>query len=37
MCKVLKRAKTIEVPGVGHAPSLMEAEALGAIKEFFVI
>ena len=37
MCKVLKRAKTVEVSGVGHAPSLMEAEALGAIKEFFEI
>ena len=23
MCKVLKRAKTVEVPGVGHAPSLI--------------
>jgi pimeloyl-ACP methyl ester carboxylesterase len=37
MCKVLKRAKTVEVPGVGHAPSLMEPEALGAIKELFGI
>ena len=37
MCKVLKRAKVVEVPGVGHAPSLMEAEALGALKEFFGI
>jgi esterase len=35
MCKVLKRAKVVEVPGVGHAPSLTEAEALGTIKEFF--
>ena len=35
MCKVLKRAKAVEVPGVGHAPSLMEAEALAAIKELF--
>jgi pimeloyl-ACP methyl ester carboxylesterase len=37
MCKVLKRAKVVEVPGVGHAPSLTEAESLGAIKEFFGI
>jgi len=37
MCKVLKRATTVEVPGVGHAPSLIEADALGAIKEFFGI
>ena len=37
MCKVLKRAKVVEVPGVGHAPSLTEVGALGAIKEFFGI
>jgi esterase len=37
MCKVLKRAKVVEVPGVGHAPSLIEVEALGAIKELFGI
>jgi esterase len=37
MCKVLKRAKVVEVPGVGHAPSLTEAEALAAIGEFFAI
>jgi esterase len=35
MCKVHKRAKTVEVPGVGHAPSLTEPESLAAIKEFF--
>jgi esterase len=35
MCTVHKRAKVVEVPGVGHAPSLMETESLGAIKEFF--
>ena len=35
MCTVHKRAKVVEVPGVGHAPSLTEVEALGAIKEFF--
>ena len=37
MCKVLKRAKVVEVPGVGHAPSLTEVESLGAIEEFFAI
>jgi pimeloyl-ACP methyl ester carboxylesterase len=35
MCKVNKQAKTVEVPGVGHAPSLTEPEALSAIKQFF--
>jgi len=35
MCMVHKRAKAVEVPGVGHAPSLTEAESIGAIKEFF--
>ncbi len=35
MCTVHKRAKAVEVPGVGHAPSLTEAESIGAIKEFF--
>ena len=35
MCKVLKRARVVEVPGVGHAPSLTEAVSLGAINEFF--
>jgi len=35
MVKVLKRAKVVEVPGVGHAPSLTEPESLGEIKEFF--
>jgi pimeloyl-ACP methyl ester carboxylesterase len=34
MCNVLRNAKLVEVPGVGHAPSLVEAEALSAIKEF---
>jgi pimeloyl-ACP methyl ester carboxylesterase len=37
MCKVLKHAKVVEVPGVGHAPSLTEVESLGAIREFFGI
>lgn len=34
MCTVHRMAKTVEVPGVGHAPSLTEPAALGAIKEF---
>jgi pimeloyl-ACP methyl ester carboxylesterase len=37
MCKVNKQAKTVEVPGVGHAPSLTEPESLAAIKEFFAL
>jgi len=37
MCRVHKQAKAVEVPGVGHAPSLTEVEALGAIKEFFAM
>ena len=37
MCTVHKRTKVVEVPGVGHAPSLTEAESLGAIKEFFAV
>ncbi len=35
MCKVHNRATSIEVPHVGHAPTLTEPEALAAIKEFF--
>ncbi|MGA7873751.1 MAG: alpha/beta hydrolase [Candidatus Binatus sp.] len=35
MCRVHKQAKAVEVPGVGHAPTLTEVEALAAIKEFF--
>ena len=37
MCQVHKRAKVVEVPGVGHAPSLTEPESLAAIKEFFAL
>lgn len=33
MCQVLRNATTIEVPGVGHAPSLTEPESLAAIKQ----
>jgi pimeloyl-ACP methyl ester carboxylesterase len=35
MCAVLPQMITVaEVPGVGHAPSLLEPEALSAIKQF---
>ncbi len=34
MCQVLKGVRLVEVPSVGHAPSLAEPEALGAIREF---
>jgi esterase len=37
MCTVHRRAKTVEVPGVGHAPSLTEVESLAAIKDFFAV
>jgi hypothetical protein len=35
MCAVLPELTTVvEVPGLGHAPSLLEPEALTAIKQF---
>lgn len=35
MCAVLPQlSRVVEVPGVGHAPSLLEPEALAAIKQF---
>jgi pimeloyl-ACP methyl ester carboxylesterase len=34
MCRVLKNVRLVEVPGVGHAPSLVEPESIGAIREF---
>jgi len=34
MCLVLKDVRLVEVPGVGHAPSLGEPAALEAIREF---
>jgi esterase len=37
MCQVLKGVRLVEVPGVGHAPSLVEPEALTAIREFLAI
>lgn len=35
MRNVLPSAKLVEVPGVGHAPSLVEPASLAAIREFF--
>ncbi len=37
MKTVLRDVKSVEVPGVGHAPTLIEPEALAAIKEFLGI
>ncbi len=34
MCRVLTGVRLAEVPGVGHAPSLVEPESLRAIDEF---
>jgi esterase len=34
MCNVMKSAKAVEIPGVGHAPSLGEPQAVAALKEF---
>jgi pimeloyl-ACP methyl ester carboxylesterase len=34
MARALRDLRTVEVPGVGHAPSLAEPEALNAIREF---
>jgi pimeloyl-ACP methyl ester carboxylesterase len=31
---VQRRTQVVEVPGVGHAPSLTEPEAIAAIKQF---
>ncbi len=37
MCQVLRGATSIEVPGVGHAPSLTEPESLAAIRQLFAL
>ena len=34
MCRVLPGAKLVEIPGVGHAPTLTEPAAVAAIREF---
>jgi pimeloyl-ACP methyl ester carboxylesterase len=35
MCTVHHLAKSVEIPGVAHAPSLTEPESLAAIRQFF--
>lgn len=35
MVAELQNCRMVEVPGVGHAPTLTEPEALGPIREFF--
>jgi hypothetical protein len=35
MCTVHRGATSVEIPAVGHAPSLTEPESLRAISEFF--
>jgi pimeloyl-ACP methyl ester carboxylesterase len=37
MKSVVRSVESVEVPGVGHAPSLMEPESLGAIRKFLAI
>lgn len=34
MCRVAKNARMIEVPGVGHLPSLVEPAVIAALREF---
>ena len=35
MVAEMQDCRMVEVPGVGHAPTLMEPEAFGPVKEFF--
>ncbi len=35
MCEVSRNTRMVEVPGVGHAPSLSEPAAIAALAEFF--
>lgn len=35
MCQVSSKVRAVEVLGVGHAPSLVEPEALNALRAFF--
>jgi pimeloyl-ACP methyl ester carboxylesterase len=37
MCRVLPGAKLVEIPGVGHAPTLVEPAAVAAIREFLAL
>jgi pimeloyl-ACP methyl ester carboxylesterase len=34
MCRVLPGSKLVEIPAVGHAPTLSEPASLTAIREF---
>lgn len=34
MCGVARNARLVEVPGIGHLPSLVEPEVLAALHEF---
>jgi pimeloyl-ACP methyl ester carboxylesterase len=34
MCRVLPGSKLVEIPGVGHAPTLSEPTAIAAIRQF---
>jgi len=35
MCKVNPYARSIEIPGVGHAPAFVKAEQVALANEFF--
>ena len=35
MCHMNSHARSIEIPGVGHAPAFMKAEQIALVKEFF--
>jgi cobalt-zinc-cadmium efflux system protein len=37
MCTVHRGATSVEIPNVGHAPSLTEPESLAAIRQFFKV
>ena len=37
MKQVIGKVESVEVPGVGHAPTLMEPEALSAIRKFLAV
>ncbi len=34
MCRVLPESKLVEIPGVGHAPTLSEPSSVTAIRAF---
>ena len=37
MVQEMRDCRMVEVPGVGHAPTLLEPEAFAAVKEFFAL